>query len=298
MSNSISLAKQYLPIMDEIFKRESLTSVLEGANGNTIRFVGGNKAEVFKSTVDGFGDYSRNNGFVTGSQTATWEELTMDKDRGISLTVDAMDNEETLGMAFGTLVGDFMRTKEIPEIDSYRFSKLAGWTGITSANADVTVGTTDIPGLIDTAEETMCDDEVPLEGRLLFVSEKCYHGLKAKITRTLANENGVNTQVETFNGMRVIRVPKGRFNTAITLNDGSESFGYSVTAGGYPINFMIVHPSAVVCVKKHEVPRIWTPEQNLNADAWKFDLRVYHTLQVLDNKKKGIYLHRASTANT
>jgi hypothetical protein len=220
-------------------------------------------------------------------------------DRGVSLTIDAMDNEETLGMAFGTLLGEFVRTQEIPELDAVCFSELASATGIDAATpADITIGTTDVPGLIDTAEKSMGDNEVPQEGRILFVSETAYAGLKAKIVRYLANENGVNKEVETYNGMPVIRVPQGRFNTAVTLNTGSGTFGFAPTAGGYKINFMIVDPSAVVSVVKHDALRVFAPEVNQSADGWKLNARLYYGNFVMENKVKGIYLHRASTANT
>ena len=98
--------------------------------------------------------------------------------------------------------------------------------------------------------------------------------------------------------MEVVRVPQGRFNTAITLNNGSSAFGFVPTAGGYKINFMIIHPSAVVSVVKHRMPRIFSPEVNQTKDAWKFDIRLYHDIFVMANKVKGIYVHRASTANT
>lgn len=297
MPNSITLAEKFLPILDGVYKRESLTARLLGANA-LIRFNGANKVSIFKTDMDGFGDYSRANGFVNGSVTAGWEDYTLTKDRGIGLGVDRMDNEETLGMAFGTLAGEFARTKEVPELDAYRFAAMAGTSGISSANADISVGTTDVPDLIDTAEMTMGDDEVPYEGRVLFVSEKCYAGLKAKITRYLANENGVQREVETYNGMEVVRVPQNRFNTAVTLYDGTSNFGFAPTAGGYKINFMIVHPSAVLPVVKHDIVKVFSPDENQTADKWLFQVRVYHDMFVLDNKVKGIYMHRAATANT
>ena len=297
MANSITLAEKFLPILDGVYKRESLTARLLGANA-LIRFNGANKVSIFKTDMDGFGDYSRANGFVNGSVTAGWEDYTLTKDRGIGLGVDRMDNEETLGMAFGTLAGEFARTKEVPELDAYRFAAMAGTSGISSANADINVGTTDVPDLIDTAEMTMGDDEVPYEGRVLFVSEKCYAGLKAKITRYLANENGVQREVETYNGMEVVRVPQNRFNTAVTLYDGTSNFGFAPTAGGYKINFMIVHPSAVLPVVKHDIVKVFSPDENQTADKWLFQVRVYHDMFVLDNKVKGIYMHRAATANT
>lgn len=294
MPNSIALANKYLPILDEKYKRESLTARLDAANGS-IQFVGANAVKLFKTSMDGLADYSRNAGFVQGAVTGTWETLTLSKDRGVSLSVDAMDNEETLGLAFGTLVEQFMRLNVVPEIDAYRFAKYATSAG-TTVSADITVGTTDCPALIDNAEEVLGDAEVPREGRLLFVSEKFYNGIKQKITRYLANENGVNREVEMFNGMPVIRVPSDRFQTAVTLYDGSEHFGYIPTVGGYKINFMIIHPTAIAQVVKHAVPRIWLPSENINADAYKFDYRIYHDCWVLDNKVKGIYLHKASTA--
>lgn len=88
MANSISLAKAYLPIIDGVYKAESKSAVLDAANSN-IRFVGANKVELFKTAIDGFGDYGRNTGYPTGSVTSTWEELTLSKDRGVELYMDA-----------------------------------------------------------------------------------------------------------------------------------------------------------------------------------------------------------------
>lgn len=303
MANSIALAQKYLPLLDEVYKKESITSILD-ATGDRVKFDGANTVKIFKTSLQGMGNYSRNSGFVNGDVTATWETHTLSKDRGRSFSVDAMDDEETLGMAFGTLNGEFIRTKVAPEIDAYRFATLASKSGITKATAaDITVGTTDVVALIDTAEQVMGDDEVPEEGRILFISELAYNGLKNKITRVLANENGVQRNIEMYDNMRVIRVPKARFNTAITLYDGTtsgqEAGGYIVPAStSYPINFMIVHPSAVISVAKHVKPRIFSPDTNQKADAWKFDYRIYHDIFVEDNKVAGIYLHAASTANS
>jgi len=303
MPNSIALAQKYLPILDEIYKRESITSILDASN-NRVQFINANTVKLFKTSLQGLGDYSRNNGFVKGDVTATWETHTLEKDRARTFSVDAMDDEETINMAFGTLAGEFLRTKVIPEIDAYRFAKYASASGISSATpADITIGTTDVVSLIDTAEQKLGDDEVPSEGRILFISETAYAGLKAKITRVLANENGVQRNIEVYDNMRVIRVPKARFNTAVTLYDGStsgqEAGGYIVPAStSYAINFMIIHPSAVLQVAKHVKPRIFAPDVNQDADAWKFDYRIYHDCFVEDNKVKGIYLHKASTANS
>ena len=302
MPNSIALATNFLPMLDEVYKAASKTAILDATQ---VEFVNANAVKVFKTAMDGMGNYGRNSGFVDGSVTGTWETMTLTKDRGRSFQVDNMDDEETIGMAFGTLAGEFIRTKVVPEVDAYRFAKIAGTANILSGTAaDIAVGTTDVPGLVDEAERAMNEEEVPAEGRILFISETAYAGLRAKTVRTIMNgENGINKEIETYDNMRVIRVPQSRFYTAITLYDGTtsgqEGGGYIGTAStGYKINFLVVHPSAVCQVLKHVKPRIFSPDVNQKADAWKFDYRVYHDLFVYDNKVKGIYLHKGATALT
>lgn len=302
MANSIALAQKYLPMLDEVYKASAKSAILDATK---VEIVQGNTVKVFKTSMDGLGDYSRNDGFIKGDVTGTWETLTLSKDRGRTFQVDRMDNEETIDMAFGTLAGEFIRTKVVPEVDAYAFAKLAGTSGIDSGTAaDITVGTTDVPSLIEEAERSMNENEVPQEGRILFISETAYAGMKNKIDRTTMNgEGGIDRGVVSFDGMRIIRVPQNRFYTAITLYDGKTAGqtagGYVGTATtGYKINFMIVHPSAVCKVVKHVLPRIFTPDVNQAADAWKFDYRLYHDIFAYENKVKGIYLHRGATALT
>lgn len=299
MANTIQLVTKFVPIMDEIYKRESVTSILDTANSN-VRFIGANVVKVFKFASDGLANYNRANGYVAGDLQATWETLTLAQDRGRSFQLDVMDNEETLGMALGGLTSQFIRTEVAPEIDAYRFAKYAGTANILAATPADLAASTDVLAAIDDADKAMSDAEVPHEGRILFLSEAAYKLLKNNITRYIQNdEENVNRTIEVLDGMRVIRVPSGRFNTAITLKDGSTSgqTAGGFAAAGYPINFMIIHPSAVVQIVKHVVPRLFAPQQNLDADAWKYDYRIYHDAFVLENKVAGIYLHRAATAN-
>ena len=294
-SNSFTLAQKYIPRLDEIYKRESLTAVLDSSN---VDWVGVDTVKIYKYSPIAMGDYSRDGGYVMGNATGTWETLQVTKDRGRATQVDFLDNEESMSMALAATLSETERVSVIPEIDAYTFAKLAGTANILSANADITVGTTDVPALIDVAEADMDDAEVPYEGRILFVSPTCYMGLKEKIERRIINsENNVNTNVEFYDDMRIIRVPKARFNTAITLAQPTTAAGAGgYTATGYDINFMIVHPSAVLKVMKHRVVRVFAPEQNIEADAYRVNFRFAYDAFVYDNKVKGIYLHRSTTS--
>ena len=209
-----------------------------------------------------------------------------------------MDNDETLGMAMASTLGEFQRVQVNPEIDAYRFAKYAANAG-TTATATLS-GSDNIADLIQTAEATLDDKEVPYEGRILFVNPFIYAYLKQDITRYTENgDPNVNGEVEMYDGMRVIRVPSARFNTQVTLaapTTNSSAGGYSAT--GVDINFMVIHPSAVLQVIKHQIPRVFSPEVNQEADAWKINYRVYHDCWVLSNKTYGIYVHKKAAATT
>ena len=103
------------------------------------------------------------------------------------------------------------------------------------------------------------------------------------------DDRNVNYNVEIYNDMRVITVPSGRFNTAVTLaqptaHDGAGGF----TATGATINYMIVHPSAVMQAVKLAEPRIFSPRENQQANAWMYDFRQYHGAWVKHQKANGI----------
>ena len=190
---------------------------------------------------------------------------------------------------------------KILEVDAYRFSKLASTSGINAATPADLASITDPAGAVTAGETQMSEDEVPEEGRILFVSEGFYGILRDAITRIVTNdETGINHAIEYFDGMRVVRVPQARFYTAITQYDGTtsgqEAGGYVPKTGDYKINFMIVEPSAVLSVVKTAIPRIFAPNVNQSADAYLFQYRICYDLFPLANKVKGIYLHRGSTA--
>ena len=87
MANSISLVTKFLPVLDAVYKRESVTSILDTAN-DRVEFIGANIVKLFKIDLDGLGNYDRNNGFVSGDVTATWEQLQLTQDRGRSFMLD------------------------------------------------------------------------------------------------------------------------------------------------------------------------------------------------------------------
>lgn len=74
------------------------------------------------------------------------------------------------------------------------------------------------------------------------------------------------------------------------MNSGLDQWGYSKAGDGKTINFLLVQKDAVVQATKLALPKIFSPDENQDKDAWKFQFRLYHDAFAQSNKAKGIYL--------
>lgn len=286
MNNNIALFKKYIAKLDEVYKNASKTAVLDG-DAELVR-AGANTNEIVvpKLSMDGLADYSRNSGYVSGDVTLTYETVQFNYDRGRKFGVDAMDNEETAGIAFGRLSSEFIRTKVVPELDAFRFATYAGTTGISKATPATYSTGTDWLEALQVAQSKMDGDEVPEEGRVLFITPEGYNAVNNVDT------NKSREVLASFS--QIVKVPQARFYTAIELADGTtsgeEAGGYSKAAAGKDINFMIIHKPALLQYPKHTVNKIITPEANQESDGWLFFYRAYGLADVYENKVAGIYL--------
>ena len=291
MANNITKFKKYIDLLDEVYKKESLTADLD-ADATLVR-AGANANEIVipKISLDGLADYSRNSGYVSGDVNLTNETVAFNYDRGRKFTVDAMDNEETAGVAFGKLSSEFIRTKVVPERDAVRFATYAGTAGISKVSAGVTYadGNAWLAGIVD-AVNKMDEDEVSQENRILYITPTGYNAIMAVDSYK---------SKEILNGFaKVVKVPQSRFYTAIDLADGTtggeEAGGYTKATSGKEINFMIIQKDAIIQYPKHTVNKVVSPEDNQTSDGWMFFFRAYGLHDVYENKVAGIYLsHKA-----
>ncbi|MGN1114314.1 MAG: hypothetical protein ACI4RC_04255 [Oscillospiraceae bacterium] len=288
MPNAITKFKTYIALLDEVYKQASCTSDLDGDSALVQAGVNANEIVIPKISMDGLADYSRNSGYVKGDVTLTNETVKFNYDRGRKFSIDNMDNEETAGLAFGKLSSEFIRTKTAPELDAFRFATYAGTTGISKVSAGATLSTgNDVLTALVAAQNKMDEDEVSAENRILYITPTLYN-LVLNV-----NTNISKAVLDSFT--TVVKVPQSRFYTAIDLadgtTDGETSGGYSKSAGGKDINFMIIQKSAVIQYPKHTVNKVVPPEENQTDDSWMFFFRAYGLADVYENKAAGIYLH-------
>ena len=294
MANAITTIQKYLPLLDQVYAFDSCSAILDTPNALVRETADAKTVLIAETSMSGLGDYSRSDGFVNGDATLTWKPYTFEYDRGRSFQIDAMDDAETLGLAFGALASEFMRVNVTPEIDAIRFAKYATNAG-TTVSAALTNKTT--VSAIAAAEVTMEEKEVKLASCVLFMTPTCYGNVKDDtdhFQRTLVPSENPNRNFGSFDEMPIVKVPQTRFYTSVkTLSGKGEEAagGYQKAADAKDINFMIVHRAAVIQLIKHGKIRVFDPDTNQSADAYKVDYRVYHDAWVLNNKKAGIYCH-------
>lgn len=284
--NTLAKFKKYTDKLDEVYQSAALTAVLDG--DSELVQMGANAGEMVipKISMDGLADYSRSGGYVDGDVTLNYETVNFNYDRGRVFTVDAMDNEETAGVAFGRLAGEFVRTKAAPEMDAFRFAAYASHEGIGKKEGELTDGDSALAALIE-AQNAMDDAEVPVDQRYLFISSQLYN--------LILNVDTTKSKAVLDSFQQVVKVPKSRFYTQVKLNDGASE---GETVGGFAageeakaINFMVIHKGALLQYPKHTVNKIIAPQENQTSDGWKFFYRAYGLADVYENKLAGIYLH-------
>ena len=289
MANTIELAKKYIPMLDEVYKNASLTAKLDGAPELAQQGANANELIVPMLDMQGLGDYDRNSGYASGNVTMTNETVKCNFDRGRMFTVDNMDNAETAGLAFGRLAGEFIRTKVAPELDAFRFASYCGKSGITKKEETLNDGAAVLAAL-RVAITAMDEAEVPLEDRHLFITPTL-DGMIADLDTTKSREILSRFASKTL-------VPQTRFYTAIDQKDGhtggQEAGGYAKADDGKELNFMVIHKPALIQFEKHVAPKIVTPDQNQEADAYKYGYRNVGVADVYKNKLAGVYASHKS----
>lgn len=296
MANTIAYATLFQQALDKAAVAK-LTSGWMDANAGQVIYNGGKEVKIPKMNMDGLGDYSRANGFTQGSITLEYETKTMTQDRGRTFMLDSMDVNESNFVANATnAMGQFQATKVVPEIDAYRYSKIASLAVAGNvASGGNTIDETNVLALLK-ADITAIEDivgDIPLVitmatpiAAILDQNEK----ISKRLDVTEFTKGDIVTKVKSFDGHPIVKVPSARMKTAYTFYDGKSSGqtagGFVAAAGAKNINWIITPMYAPIAVNKTDKIRIFDPNINQDADAWKLDYRKYHDLWIMDEALK------------
>lgn len=314
MANVIAYASIFQKKLDKQMTAK-LTSGWMEANAGQVIYNGGNEVKIPHLTLDGLADYNRKgtSGFVAGDVTFKYQTKTMRKDRGRSFQFDAHDVDETnFVLTVGNVLSTFQTVRVVEEVDAYRYSMLARELLIANAANGTTVkgitdGTNKGTGLavgIVTPNYTPGKDTIYAKLKADLAAIRDIVGdIPLVISMTATNvslleqadeisrqlnvgdfaKGEVMTRVKMFDGVPIVEVPSGRFKTEFNFKaDG----GFEKSTAGIDINWMITPQIAPIAISKTDKVRIFTPDTNQNADAWKVDYRKYHDVWITEEQIK------------
>jgi len=322
--NAIALIQKYATkAWDEVYAAEARCSILDGEK-DFLKFTGTKTVKVAKYMGAGLKNYGRANtpvegdfggdghgtgdavgtgyGYPQGDIALVWEEFSLEIDRAIQLRIELMDDEETDGLAVAMALKETSRLSVVPEVDAYVFSKLVKYAAVVNdtAIADPTPGNLGytVNGPIyhlNLGLEALENAQVPAEKQVIFCSVSFRN--KLRMTNELIRQinaaefkGNISFKIEEYEGRKLITVPNSRFRTLCKLlNTGNG--GYTWDEGSQQIDFIICDPSKIAHVVKYEHVKTYGPGVVQDFDGYKVNVRIYHDLFVLDNKRVAIYAH-------
>lgn len=281
--NSIENTTRYTAELDKMFAQKSATGFFADSTLAT-KFVGAKTVIIPDVNFQGLADYDRDTGFSRGAITVSNASYTMAMDRARSLQIDREDMDETgIANLAGQILGEYVRTKVVPECDAYVLSKLAGLaqSRANTVNGDASAPLETLINLINEVQAVVGYDEelVAFIDSYVYAAMQNSGEISNMITVSDFKQGEVNLKVKSLNGVALIPVVSERMKTAYTFQNNAA--GGFVPADNARSIYMLVCPKkGAHLVKKTENMRIFTPEQNIDADAYKFDYRIYYDVFV------------------
>ena len=286
--NTLENANVYSEELDRLFTQKSATGFFAD-NAFGARFVGAKTVIVPDIDFSGLADYDRDTGFTRGAITVSNTSYTMKMDRARSLQIDREDLDETgIANLAGKILGEYVRTKVVPECDAYVLSKLSGLAA-TRGNL--------INGEIDKPYAALCElinnvqEKVGYDTELVAFIDSCMYArlmntdeISRMLTVSDFKQGEIDLKVKSLNGVALIPVVSERMKTAYSFKTGNAG-GFIPAENAKEVYMLVCAKDGAHLMKKTEKMRIFAPDQNPDADAFKFDYRIYYDVFV---KKSGL----------
>lgn len=298
--NSLEFCTKLTDTLDKLFVQGPVTGFFAD-NVLRSKFVGAKTVLIPEMDMVGLGDYDRDTGFIRGPVSVSNTPYTLSMDRARSFQLDREDEDETgIANLAGQVMGEFVRTKVVPEVDAYCLSKLAG-LAVTKAHTITGTPATEIIKMFNEAciaVQTEVGFDEPL---VCFVNPTVWAAIQntPELSRQVIisdfKKGGIDTKVKTINGVAILPVSDDRMKSAFTFNDGAtagqEEGGFTPMDSAQSIGMLVMPKKGASLVKKSERVRTFSPDQNQAADAYKFDYRTYYDLIIKNSTADAVYAY-------
>lgn len=274
-----------------------LTSGWMDANAGQVKYEGGREIKIPKMSTTGLKDYDKDNGYTMGSVTLEYETRVMTMDRGTGFQLDAMDvNESNFIASASTVAGEFQRTQVVPEIDAYRYSRIAALAAENKVDYTpdaVTVFDALIDDIAKVADIVGENEEIVVAINSLVKSQlEKLEKFNRQVSVADFVKGELKTKVKMVNDAALISVPSARMKDSYIFadgkTDGQKEGGFKAAEGSKQINWVVLPKRAPIAVNKQDKMKIFDPDTYQKADAWFIAYRRYHDLWIKDSMLEAI----------
>lgn len=277
---TINLAEKYQSKIEEGFVLES---TVFGKGTAKYDWDGVDKVKSLSPITVELGDYDKT--ATSGSRFGTpvemednLNEYEVTKDKSFYLTIDKGNNTAQLMVkAAGRMMNKEVKEQIAPMLDKYALAEYAGTTGV-QISVDGALTTDNIYGKIVDARTGMVNAKVPLTGLCGWIKTTAY----GELLKTNRIQYLQKTGEEAFG--------KGYVGTVGGINFAELPDEYFPEG----VNFIVVHPSVLMPVRKIETLRILTEDPLL--DGASLQGRIKFGAFVLKQKVKGVYVSRETAS--
>ncbi len=285
-------AETFTSLLQQKYAKELCSDALTQSHPE-VKFINAQTIKLPRMTVSGYKDHTRTPGFNTGTLSNDWEPKKLEHDRDIEFWIDPLDIDETnLTLSVANIQNTFETEQAIPEKDSYRFSKIhAEMEAYSGRIVKDAVTVENFLEMFDAEMAVMDEAGVPEEGRMMYVTPsmnriiKEAQGLQRTITVTAPLT--INRSVHSLDDVTFKMVPAARMKTKYDFTDGC-----AAAADAKQINWIMLHPSCLVCRDKYSYIKLFTPgTDSRTADGYLYQNRCFGDLFLLEKKVEGCSLN-------
>lgn len=213
---AVNYAEKYSPVVDERFKLGMLTSALVNY---AYDWIGAETVKVYSVPTADMNDYKLTgaNRYGTPAELDNEvQEMTLTKDRSFTFTIDKKSKDDTMGvMAAAAALRRQIDEVVIPEVDTYRISKLVAGANVANIVKDVAVTKANAYEKFLAVQEILDNKKVPVGGRICMCTPGYYNMLKLDEAFTkkgdMATKIAINGLVGEVDGVYVIKAPASYF---------------------------------------------------------------------------------------
>lgn len=300
MANTLTYTDLWTTALDQQAQQLATSGWME-ANASQVQYEGGKTVKVPTMETTGLGDYTRGTGsanrgkYSSGNVTLTYTDYKMEMDRSAEFAFDRHDVDETgFVVQAPTVMAEFQRANVVPELDAYRYSKiatLATTAGSGATTEAVAITAANVYSKLMSNIRTMQNITGIDTANLVITMPYTIYALlesSSEVTRMINvgdfSQGGVSFEVRTLNGIPIIPVVESRMKTKYTFNSGATTSGFTPASDAKTINWIVTPRNIPLAISKTDNVKTFSPDTNQNGDDWLVQYRKYHDLWIMKNQ--------------